>query len=66
MINQCHFLVIILTWLFLLIPLDVKSEVAVIDLSCASCGYKERLIQGSDEVDQAHNVQNIIGIRYPG
>jgi len=60
MINQCHFLVIILTWLFLLIPLDVKSEVAVIDLSCASCGYKERLIQGSDEVDQAHNVQNII------
>ncbi len=60
MINRCHFLLIIMTCLFLSIPLDVKSEVAVIDLSCASCGYKERLIQGSDEVDQAHNVQNII------
>ena len=38
----------------------VKSEVAVIDFACASCGHKERLIQGSDAVDQAHNVQSII------
>ncbi|MHB8205695.1 MAG: hypothetical protein ACYDHG_18610, partial [Desulfomonilaceae bacterium] len=60
MTSRHHFLPLMLVWLILSAPVDVRSEVAVIDVSCASCGYKERFIQGADGVDQAHNVQSII------
>ena len=60
MTNRHHFLLIMMFWLIVLASVDARSEVAVIDVSCASCGYRERFIQGADGVDQAHNVQNII------
>ena len=60
MTNRHHFLLIMMFWLIVSASVDARSEVAVIDVSCASCGYRERFIQGADGVDQAHNVQNII------
>jgi len=36
------------------------GQVEVLELSCASCGYRERLIQGADASDRARNIQNII------
>ncbi|MCX5872996.1 MAG: hypothetical protein NTY51_07145 [Deltaproteobacteria bacterium] len=60
MIDRCHFLMIVIIATLLSAPMDVRSEVAVLEISCATCGYRERLIQGADEADQANNVQNII------
>lgn len=60
MTSRHHFLLIMMVGLILSVSVDARSEVAVIDVFCDSCGYRERFIQGSDGVDQAHNVQNII------
>ncbi|MEJ2718075.1 MAG: hypothetical protein P8182_13205 [Deltaproteobacteria bacterium] len=51
--------------LFLLItllalPAFGLAQSDIIEISCPSCGYRERFIQGFDAVDQARNIQHII------
>lgn len=41
-------------------PTFTLAELTILELSCPSCGYRDRFAQGADDVDQSHNVQNII------
>ena len=60
MVNRSRFLPVVVMVSLFLFPISVQSEVAVLELSCVNCGYRGRLIQGADGVDQAHNIQSII------
>jgi hypothetical protein len=44
----------------LLAPAAVWSQVAVLDVYCPSCGYREKFVQGSDASDRGRNIQRII------
>jgi hypothetical protein len=42
------------------VPASGLAQSDIIELSCPSCSYRERFIQGFDAVDQARNIQHII------
>ncbi len=60
MVDRPHLLLGLAVLSIFWIPSIAASEVAVLELLCHSCGYRERFVQGADEIDQAHNVQSII------
>lgn len=41
-------------------PSVALSEGEILEFSCPSCGYRQRFVQGSDQKDQARNVQHVI------
>ena len=42
------------------IPTSVHADGEILEFSCPSCGYRQRLPQGSDAGDLERNVQSII------
>lgn len=42
------------------VPATGSAQTEIIEVSCPSCGYRDRFIQGFDAVDQARNIQHII------
>ncbi|MDQ1284654.1 MAG: hypothetical protein QG663_57 [Thermodesulfobacteriota bacterium] len=60
MVNRPHVLLKLIVLSILWIPSIAASEVVALELSCPSCGYRHRFVQGADGIDQSHNVQNII------
>jgi len=45
---------------FLTASSEVVAQAEVIELTCPSCGYRQRFIQGADTLDETRNVQRII------
>jgi len=41
-------------------PSAALSQGEILEFHCPSCGYRERLVQGSDESERTRNIQNII------
>ncbi|MFH0957651.1 MAG: hypothetical protein V1897_03015 [Pseudomonadota bacterium] len=60
MVNRTDLLLKSMIFFICLIPSVATAEVAVVELLCPSCAYRDRFVQGFDEIDQAHNVQSII------
>lgn len=46
--------------LFLSIPVAGFAQTEIIEISCPSCGYGNRFLQGATPADQARNIQNVI------
>jgi hypothetical protein len=53
-------IVLIILAILLSLPGAALCEGEILEFSCPSCGYRQRFVQGSDEQDQAKNVQHVI------
>jgi RNase P subunit RPR2 len=42
------------------LPVNAFSQAAVIEVSCPSCGFSERFVQGARASERARNVQHVI------
>jgi len=53
-------LFVILLATLTIVPAVSVAQVEVLELYCPSCGYRERFMQGSDQLEQQRNIQHVI------